>query len=46
MTIRDCPKMHGQLHYIAYYVKKGKLLLSQVLEDGLLGRFMVISPKK
>ena len=35
-----------QLHLIAYCVKKSKLNFSSVLEDGLLGKDIVISPKK
>ena len=35
-----------QLHLIAYCVKKGNLHFSYVLEDGLLGKYLVITPHK
>ena len=34
-----------QLHLIAYYIKKGNLNSTFVLQDGLLGKDLVITPK-
>ena len=33
-------------HLITYCVRKGNLHFSYVLDDGLLGKYLVITPKK
>ena len=38
-------KSSYQLDLIAYCVKKGNLLLSHVLDYGLLGKYLVFTPK-
>ena len=35
-----------QQHLIAFCVKKGNLQFSHVLEEGLLGQYLAITPKK
>ena len=39
-------KSEYKLHSIAYCVKKGNLNFSHVLEDGLLGKYLIVIPKK